>query len=172
MDDDILQRFAAASRVSLRAVLVEDGEDAGAALAQAGIFDAVAVPVVIGADGALPGGLLGSGMAANLTGTLEADALAPFDEAGLGSRDRRVPDLEQRVAEAAGGSGGTLTLPAAFGRRPMAPVRRNRSPDAQVGDTMPGGAKKPGSGQGTPGPGRSTRTARPSAESLAAIVYE
>lgn len=118
MDDDSLQRFAAASRVSLRAVLIEDGQDPGPALAQAGIFDPVAVPVVLGEDAAVAGGIMGNGMTANLSGTLETEEPAVWSASGLDGtawRDAEVPGESAWDGE---------TLSTAGGRRPIAQVRQ------------------------------------------------
>nr|WP_294555662.1 hypothetical protein [uncultured Rhodopila sp.] len=66
---------APANRVSVRALLAGDGEDVTQALAQAGIFDPVAIPVQLDPQG----GFLGDGITPNLTGVLE-----PGDAAGDG----------------------------------------------------------------------------------------
>jgi len=62
-----------ANRLSLRCVLVTGGADPGPALAAAGIFDPVAIPVVFGDGPGLSGGILGDGRTPNLVGTLEFD---------------------------------------------------------------------------------------------------
>jgi hypothetical protein len=46
MNDNPLDRIPKHDRVSLRAVVVDDGEDPGPALRAAGIFDPIAVPIV------------------------------------------------------------------------------------------------------------------------------
>ena len=46
--DNALDRIPAFSRVSIRAVLVNEGEDPGPALAEARIVNPIAIPVVLG----------------------------------------------------------------------------------------------------------------------------
>ncbi len=48
MSDNPLDRIPGFDRVSIRAVVVMEGEDPGPALAAAGLVDPVAVPVVFG----------------------------------------------------------------------------------------------------------------------------
>lgn len=72
MSDNPLDRLPAFDRVSIRAVLVHAGEDPSAALAEAGIFDPIAIPVIIGDEHDPSGGILGDGITPNLIGTLES----------------------------------------------------------------------------------------------------
>ena len=46
--DNPLDRIPAFNRVSIRAVLVNEGEDPGPALAEAGIVNPIAIPMVLG----------------------------------------------------------------------------------------------------------------------------
>jgi hypothetical protein len=106
-------------RVSIRAILVNEGEDAGAALAQAGFADPVALPVVMGDLPDLSGGMLGNGITPNLTAVLETEQDDTSDmSAGTKSASA------QPAAQAQPSGPVTTTLPAAFGMQPLAPVRR------------------------------------------------
>jgi hypothetical protein len=121
MSDNPLDKIPQHNRVSIRAVLVRDGEDADAALAKAGFVNAVAIPVMVGEEMDLSGGILGNGVTPNLTAVLETEAEETFD----------APQYTQRGPEASAAGGappvesGTTTLPAAFGMRPLAPVRKS-----------------------------------------------
>jgi hypothetical protein len=113
-----MDRLPAHNRVSIRAVLVRDGEDPGPALAAAGIVDPVAVPVVAGDHPDLSGGILGDGVTANLTATLETEQ---------GEDAQVAADGEQAIAgrgPRAAQPPATTTLPPAYGMQPLAPVRR------------------------------------------------
>jgi hypothetical protein len=108
------------NRLSIRAVLVTDGQDPQAALAEAGIFNSVAIPVVLGEDSPLSGGLLGNAITPNLTAVLEPD---PEDDWGFSSplppsKKSPAPTPQQPEKTAA------TRLPEAFGQRPFAPVAR------------------------------------------------
>ena len=120
MRDNPLDDLPAFDRVSIRAVLVRGGEDPSAALAEAGIFDPIALPVVIGDDAGLFGGILGDGITRNLTGVLETVYGRNFDL--LPSRQPEQDDSRANTAPLA--KPVTTTLPAAFGRQAFAPVRR------------------------------------------------
>jgi hypothetical protein len=52
-------------RVSIRGILVSEGEDPGVALAEAGFVDSPAIPAVPGEDLDLSGGIPGNGIAPN-----------------------------------------------------------------------------------------------------------
>ena len=121
MNDTPFDRLPSFNRVSIRAVLVNAGEDPGAALAEAGITDAVAIPVVLGDDLNLPGALLGNGITPNLTGVLEAEDQDDFDplphsQNSLSAARQDAPPPAEPV---------TTMLPTAFGLQPLAPVRRS-----------------------------------------------
>ena len=62
MNDSPLDKVPAHNRVSIRAVLVHEGEDASAALAEAGFADTISVPVVLGEQPDLSVGILGNGI--------------------------------------------------------------------------------------------------------------
>ncbi len=72
MSDDPLSRLPSFSRVSIQAVLVKEGEDPSAALAEAGLVNPVAIPVLLGDEPHLSGGILGDGITPNLTAFLES----------------------------------------------------------------------------------------------------
>lgn len=120
MSDAPTDRLAAANRVSIRAVLVSQGVDASAALARAGIIDAVAIPVVVGDDVDLPGGIFGNGRTPNLTAVLETEQEDGFeDQAGTEPGSARSTENETQSLGPVTG-----TVPAAFGIQPLAPVRK------------------------------------------------
>jgi hypothetical protein len=120
MSDDPMDRVPASDRISIRAVLVRDGEDASAALAAAGIVDAVALPVFVGEGVDLSGGILGDGLTANPIAVLETEQEEASKSSSGGqpvSSARSSGDTAQRAGPI------TTTLPAAFGMQPLAPVR-------------------------------------------------
>jgi Cell Wall Hydrolase len=136
MSDNPLDRIPSHDRISLRAVVVRDGEDPGPALAAAGITDPIALPIVFG--DAQPDASFGDGITPNLTAVLELDrgdddgfprgghgfasgAVGPAaDPHGFdpGTRPNSVAVAAPAPRPA------TLTLPGAYGLRPLAPVRR------------------------------------------------
>ena len=65
MSDNPLDSISAFDRVSIRAVLGQDGTDSTAALAEAGIFDAVAIPVVLDSDASAAAQFIGNGITPN-----------------------------------------------------------------------------------------------------------
>jgi hypothetical protein len=71
MSRNPLGHLPAFNQVSIRAVLVSEGEDAGPALSEAGIVNPIAIPVVRGETLDLSGGILGDGLTPNLTAVLE-----------------------------------------------------------------------------------------------------
>ena len=79
MSDNPLDRIPAYNRVSIRAALVHGDEDPGPALAAAGIVASIAIPVVMGEDIDLPGGILGDGITPNLMAVLETEQPDDFD---------------------------------------------------------------------------------------------
>lgn len=120
MTDDPLDQIPAFDRISIPAVLVNEGEDVAAILAAAGIIDAIALPVVVGDETDLSPGLLGDGFTSNPTGVLETGEQQqellrpePGAEREWSARDDRQPEARDSV-----------TLPPAYGITPLAPVRR------------------------------------------------
>ena len=133
MSDNPLDSIPSFNRVSIRAVLVNEGEDPGQALSEAGIVDPIAVPVVLGEDLHLSSGILGNGVTPNLTGMLETEQEDDFN-ASPGTEPHnpgRRPDAAQPTKPV------TTMLPAAFGLQPLAPVRRSgdngQRADAEAG---------------------------------------
>ncbi|WP_158922932.1 hypothetical protein [Acidisphaera sp. S103] len=120
MSDSPLDKVPAHNRVSIRAVLVHEGEDASAALAEAGFAETITVPVVVGEQPDLPSGILGNGTTPNVTAVLDteqeggAEALAHARQ-----RSTRPPEADAHPKRS-----DTTTLPAAYGMQPLAPVRR------------------------------------------------
>jgi hypothetical protein len=121
MPDDPTNKPPAFDRISLRAVLVHEGEDATEALARAGFSDVISIPVLVGDNPHLSGGILGNGITPNLVAILETEQGDTFeDEPGM------QPDPSRSASEEAAPPRGPVTtnLPAAFGIRPLAPVRK------------------------------------------------
>ncbi len=135
MNDDLLDRIPSFDRVSIRAVVVADGEDPGHALSQAGIFDPVAVAVAFGESP--PDGSFGDGMTPNVTAVVEYD---PPEASDLLGGDCEDGSHHRSVNTRDGGAGpdpGTarqvdagqppakslaVNLPAVYGLQPLAPV--------------------------------------------------
>ena len=136
MNDDPLDRIPSFDRVSIRAVVVADGEDPGQALSQAGIFDPVAVAVAFGESP--PDGSFGDGMTPNLTAVVAYDP-AEGSDPGAGDREDGSRDRAANTGDrGAGVDPGTArpvdagqspaasfagNLPPAYGLQPLAPVR-------------------------------------------------
>jgi hypothetical protein len=116
-----MDKLPAHNRVSIRAVLVHEGEDPSAALAEAGFVNAVAIPVVLGEQPDLSGGILGDGITPNLTAVLETEQEDASD-LSFGTQPRSA-----RAAPGASPPSGpaTTTLPPAYGMQPLSPVRRS-----------------------------------------------
>jgi hypothetical protein len=120
MSDNPMDKLPTVNRVSIPAILVEEGEDPSAALAEAGFVNAVAIPVIVAEELDLSGGILGNGITPNLIGVLETEQedepdFSPDLQSGAA---RSVPDATPSVEPA------TTMLPPAFGMQPLAPVRR------------------------------------------------
>jgi hypothetical protein len=125
MTDNPMDSVPSFNRVSIRAVLVTDGEDPGPALAEAGIFDPIAVPVVLGDDATLSGGILGDAVTPNLTAVLEPDQAGDWQEDDWESSSEPPPNRTSAGSELRQPEKPTVTtLPEAFGHRPFAPVVR------------------------------------------------
>lgn len=124
MNDNPLDRIPDFGRVSIPAVVVEEGEDVGAVLSAAGIVDAIALPVVFGESPDVAGGLLGDGMTQNLVAILETEAL---ETEGGDQSDAFALAPEPAGSWPAESEGDSQTagaaLPAAYGMQPLAPVR-------------------------------------------------
>ncbi len=107
-------------RVSIRTVLVREGEDPGAALAVADLVDPIALPVMSGEQPDVPGGILGNGITPNVTALLETEQP---DVSGEASKARsgsvRSADRRTRTSEPA-----SVVPPAASGIQSLAPVRK------------------------------------------------
>ena len=123
MEDDPADRMAKANRVSIRAVLVSHpGVDIQAALAKAGIFNPVAIPVRLGEQPDLSAGILGDGITPNLIGVLEPDQHDQPDARSAKPAPREAKALNRSRTRHQPPR--TANLPAAFGLKPMAPVRK------------------------------------------------
>jgi hypothetical protein len=94
MSDNPLDRIRDHDRISFSAVVVKDGEDPGPALAAAGIFDPVALPVTFGE----PDIGFGDGITPALTAVLEGHSgpMAPTRRSRAGTQatdDGRTPSI-------------------------------------------------------------------------------
>jgi hypothetical protein len=69
--DDLSFAIPALDTISIRAVIVFDGEDPSEALAEAGIFEPVEIPIVIGDASELPPGSFGDAVGGNIEALLE-----------------------------------------------------------------------------------------------------
>jgi hypothetical protein len=119
MSENPLHSIHAHDRVSIRAVLVHDGEDPSAALAAAGIADPIALRVVLGDDPHTFGGMLGDGRTPNLTAVLETEY-----EDDSGSAHPSPPGKASSQPDAAPRRDPvSAMLPAASGMQPLQPVR-------------------------------------------------
>jgi hypothetical protein len=129
MTENPLDRIPSFDRVSIRAVVVEDGEDPAQALSEAGIFDAVTLPLVFGEE--QPDTSIGDGITPNLTAVLEPDQVDDeFDPSAQPTAIEQGPmpldPVQNCPAEADPGqqSHPTTCLPKAYGAQPLAPVHR------------------------------------------------
>jgi hypothetical protein len=120
MSENPLDRIPSFDRVSIRAVIVPDGEDPTHALSEAGILDPVALPVVFGED--QPGIGFGDGITPNLSGVLEPDLVDDEFDSCAEPPTANQPGAVQRDSGQQNQSATTL-LPAAYGTQPLAPVR-------------------------------------------------
>ena len=114
VSENALNDLPGFNRLSIRAVLVNEGEDPAPALAEAGI-----IPVMLGDNVDLPGGILGNATTPNLTAILEIEYQDDFDA----SPDARPDETGAGPDAARSNEPGTTMLPAAFGPQPLAPVR-------------------------------------------------
>jgi hypothetical protein len=118
--------LAKVNRVSIRAVLVQRGQDAAKALVENGILDPVEVPFVFGDASMASGGVMSDGRTPNLFATLELDDTDPADAAPKTAQPAASP-RQDTDETATGGPPSATTLPAGFGSRPLAPVRKRLS---------------------------------------------
>ena len=124
MSDNPLDRIPIFDRVSIRAVVVADGEDPGPALAEAGILDPIALPAVFGEDE--PDISFGDGITPNLTAVVEPDAQPEDDQTEDDQTEDSPPD-RRSATEDGRPQMVTAALPEAYGLTPLAPVRRRGS---------------------------------------------
>jgi hypothetical protein len=117
MNDDPIDRIPSFDRVSVAAVLVREGEDATAALTEAGIIDPIVVEVMLDDGSGTDPGYFGDSVGGNVVAVLETEQA---DYRSAGGAAKRVTDSDP----ASGANAGNVNLPRAFGSRPVAPVRR------------------------------------------------
>jgi hypothetical protein len=118
-----------ADRVSIRAVLATSGQDVAKALAENGIFDPVEIPFMYADESFAGGGMIGDGCTPNVTATLELDRTGELDGSDPSGAEpepsRLSPDWPKDGEQGeAAAPRRTTTLPAAFGIKPLAPVRK------------------------------------------------
>jgi len=119
----VAQRLMEAERLSLKAVLLEAGEDPLPLLREAGITEFLSVPVALDADvGA--GAALSNGRGVSITGTWEPDQAegseeVPADDVQDSGAAGAVPGSHAQLGSRA------VNLPGAFGLRPVAPIDRS-----------------------------------------------
>jgi hypothetical protein len=131
MSDTPLDRLPAFNRVSIRGVLVHEGEDPRPALAAAGIVNPIAIPVVLGEELDLSGGILGNGITPNLKAVLETEQHDDFDS----SPTNQPSEAGSQPSAPRSAQPVTTTLPAAYGQRSFAPIHRlgDIEPDPRSG---------------------------------------
>jgi hypothetical protein len=120
MTDNPMDSLSTFDLISIRAVLVHDGEDPSDAVSEAGIYDPIEVPVMMGEDMSLAEGGIGDGITPNLSAVLETEQWDIF----ASSSQSRPRDTGGTSGSAQPAQSGTTTLPAAYGIQPLAPVRR------------------------------------------------
>lgn len=123
MNDDPLEQIPSFDRVTIAAVLASDGEDVSEALAEAGIFDAIELRISFDGDLDASGVLLGDGFTPNLTAVVEFEQ--PQDEPDWQSSGSDSGWLATNAVQDTASE--TSSLPAAYGMKPVAPVRRRKS---------------------------------------------
>ena len=140
MSDNPLDRIPIHDRISLRAVMVPDGEDPGPSLAAAGIVDPVTLPVVFGEG--QPDISFGDGFTPNVSAVLEPAQRGDDRESKQGGQRPKAggydpaqdPDHAGSTPHAGDSRAAVpppepspTNLPTAFGLQPLAPVRRRIS---------------------------------------------
>jgi hypothetical protein len=122
-NEEAAQRLIQSERVSLRAVVVPEGQDVTPYLREAGIADPVSLPFAPIGNGA---------SAAGMTAIWTSDVTAELDFGDDGDPDSPMPFTSEQDNTASNSdelvptekSFQTMNLPEAFGMRPLAPVRR------------------------------------------------
>ncbi|WP_428485573.1 hypothetical protein [Rhodopila sp.] len=123
MSDDPADRLTKANRISIQAVLVPEGHDPVPLLLANGIYEPVAIPFVVDDDAFNSGGILGDGVTPNVVATLDFGEQEPTDAtSGQSAPDPSAADAAGQAAEKQAAP--TVTLPAAYGIKPLAPVRK------------------------------------------------
>ncbi len=133
MPDNPLDRIPGFDRVSVRAVVVPEGEDPGPALAAAGIVDPIALPIVFGENA--PDRGFGDGFTPNVTAVLEYDQSEAVDSGSASenrlpasdslasSRGTQIRAPGSAADDASPSRAATTKLPASYGIQPLAPIR-------------------------------------------------
>jgi hypothetical protein len=123
MSDNPLDNIHDFDRVSVRAVVVYEGEDQSQALSEAGIFDPISLPVAFGEN--RPDVSFGDGITPNLTAVLETDQEAdhPFDAPSNDEGPHALNHRPQRSVGTGQDEPRTASLSPAYGLQPLAPVR-------------------------------------------------
>jgi hypothetical protein len=157
MSDNPMDKLPAHNRVSIRAVLVHEGEDESAALAEAGFVNSVAIPVAMGEQPDLSGGILGNGITPNLVAVLEEEQ----EEDGSDDSSDSQPDTAGSGQGDGRPSGSAATkLPAAYGMQPLAPVR----PDSGTRGIAKRAAGAPPNPSAFPGAANSSPSTQPATD--------
>jgi hypothetical protein len=129
MNENPLDRIPEYDRLSLRAVIVPEGQDPGPYLASAGIDDPVALPIVFG--DAEPSVTFGEAFTPNLKAVLESDQpdSAGFGEtanAASGSGDNGSENQAKPWRSAVSQAPGLEARPSVQGYRSVAPILRRQ----------------------------------------------
>jgi hypothetical protein len=133
MSDNPLDRIPSFDRISLRAVVVAEGEDPGPALTAAGISDPIALPIAFGESP--PDRSFGDGFTPNVTAVLEFHEPEVDGSGSTSGTFGSAADIPASSAGAQAGAEGavsddvppfrpaTTNLPGAYDMQPLAPVR-------------------------------------------------
>ena len=120
---DPAQRLLEAERISIKAVLVEAGEDPMPLLREAGITEVLSLPAALNADSGTASAL-SDGWGSSITATWEPDQDEEADFSTDADPRDVAPDASASHADPATPAR-AVNLPAAFGMRPMAPIDRS-----------------------------------------------
>ncbi len=124
--EDPARRLIESEQVSVRAVVVPDGEDPTPYLLKAGIVDPVAIPFTWG-DDQMAARSMGNGWTDAVPATLVFDDDSDDEDGGFPQdAEFRQSPPERPAPPASASQPRTVQLPEAFGARPMAPVLRRR----------------------------------------------